>query len=93
MPVGVQLHGPRKRAERQTSSCTECRRRKQKVCIYSVSIFLSHFTVYFPLCFDICIAWTIHRLQLSCCGFGFFHHDIEAHEPTPHHKMVTFISS
>lgn len=39
MPVGVQLHGPRKRAERQTSSCTECRRRKQKVCIYPVFIF------------------------------------------------------
>ena len=31
MPEGVQLHGSRKRAERQTSSCTECRRRKQKV--------------------------------------------------------------
>ncbi|KAF7563212.1 hypothetical protein G7046_g928 [Stylonectria norvegica] len=30
MPDGLQMHGSRRRAERQTSSCTECRRRKQK---------------------------------------------------------------
>lgn len=61
---------------------------------FTLSLFsLSHFTISFPLCFNICIAWTIQRLRLSCCGFGFFHHDIEAHEHTPHHNMVTFISS
>ena len=30
-PEGLQIQAARRRAERQTSSCTECRRRKQKV--------------------------------------------------------------
>lgn len=41
MPVGLQLNGSRRRAERQTSSCTECRRRKQKVG-KSLSLLVSH---------------------------------------------------